>query len=151
MLRNSTPRFVGRSVGLSVRRSVCPSVRHTLLFLFFVVFGLTTPAQMIKWPRIWPLPTRTRLGWSCKRPCSFFLQIERFLFSSSGLIGVIIFYLVILAVGLFAAWRNRKMRLQADQQVSAEDVILAKRNINLFVGIMTMTGWYHRQVHRLLK
>ena len=32
----------------SVGPSICPSVRHTLLFLGFVVFGLTAPAQMIK-------------------------------------------------------------------------------------------------------
>ena len=57
-----------------------------------------------------------------------------------GLIGVIVFYLVILGVGLYAAWKNSKMRKEAEEQVSAEDVILAKRNINLFVGVMTMTG-----------
>ena len=58
VLRDSTPRFVGPSVGLSVRQSV----RHTLSFLFFAIFGLTAPAQMIKWPQIQPLLTRTRLG-----------------------------------------------------------------------------------------
>ena len=58
----------------------------------------------------------------------------------SGLIGVIVFYLVILAVGLYAAWKNRKLREEAKENVTAEDVILAKRNINLFVGVMTMTG-----------
>jgi len=57
-----------------------------------------------------------------------------------GLIGVIVFYLVILGVGLYAAWKNRKLRQEADEEVSAEDVILAKRNINLFVGVMTMTA-----------
>ena len=43
-------------------------------------------------------------------------------------------------MGLYAAWKNRKLRQEADEEVSAEDVILAKRNINLFVGVMTMTG-----------
>ena len=52
----------------------------------------------------------------------------------AGLIGVIVFYLVILGVGLWAAWKNKKMREQANESVTAEDVILAKRNINLFVG-----------------
>ena len=47
---------------LLVCPSVRPSVRHTLLFWFFAVYGLTAPAQMIKWPPIQPLPTRTRLG-----------------------------------------------------------------------------------------
>ena len=50
------------------------------------------------------------------------------------------FYLVILGVGLYAAWKNKKMRREAEEAESAEDVILAKRNINLFVGVMTMTG-----------
>ena len=52
------------SVGPSVRRSV----RHTLLF--FAVFGLTAPAQIMKWPQLWPLPTRTWLGYPCIQPCS---------------------------------------------------------------------------------
>ena len=37
VLRDSTPRFVGPSVGPSVRPSAGPSVRHTLLFLGFCV------------------------------------------------------------------------------------------------------------------
>ena len=49
---------------------------------------------------------------------------------------MIVFYLVILGVGLYAAWKNHK----PDEDATAEDVILAKRNINLFVGVMTMTG-----------
>ena len=46
VLRDSTPRFVGRSVGPSVRRTVGPSVT---LYFFGVngVFGLTAPAQML--------------------------------------------------------------------------------------------------------
>ena len=49
------------SVRLSVRPSVRPSV--TLYFFWvFAVFGLTAPAQKIKWPQIRPLPTHTRLG-----------------------------------------------------------------------------------------
>ena len=59
MLRNFTTCFVGPSVR--------PSVGHTLLFCVFAVFGLSTPAQMIKWPQIQPLPTRTRLGLPCIR------------------------------------------------------------------------------------
>ena len=47
-------------------RSVGPS--HLIFFclFFFADFGLTAPAQMTsndpKWPQIWPLPTRMRLG-----------------------------------------------------------------------------------------
>ena len=57
LLRDSTPLFVGPSVGPLVHPSV------TLYFFWVVaVFGLTAPAQVIKCPQIWPLPTRTRLG-----------------------------------------------------------------------------------------
>ena len=57
VLLDSTPRFVSPSVYRSIR----PSVRHTD-FLGFAVFGLTAPAQMIKWLPIQRLPTHTRLG-----------------------------------------------------------------------------------------
>ena len=50
------------SVRRSIRWSVRRSVGHTLLFLVFAVFGLTAPAQIMKWPKIQPLPTRARLG-----------------------------------------------------------------------------------------
>ena len=44
--------------------SVGPSVgqSHFTFFCGFAVFGLTAPAQMIWWPQLQPLPTRTRLG-----------------------------------------------------------------------------------------
>ena len=47
---------VGRSVGWLVGRSVT-----LYFFLWFYFFDLTAPAQMVWWPQIWPLPTRTRL------------------------------------------------------------------------------------------
>ncbi|XP_033119494.1 high-affinity choline transporter 1-like isoform X2 [Anneissia japonica] len=50
-----------------------------------------------------------------------------------GLIAVIIFYIVILCIGLFAA---RKTRGKTD----SEDLMLAGRNIGLVVGIFTMTA-----------
>ena len=43
VLRDSTPHFVRPSVGRSVR----PSVRHILLFLWILFFDLTAPAQMV--------------------------------------------------------------------------------------------------------
>ena len=46
----------------SIGQLVRPSVHHTLLFLVFAVFGLTAPAQIIKWPQIQPLPTSMGLG-----------------------------------------------------------------------------------------
>ena len=53
------------SVRPSVRPSVDLSVRRSVTLYFFGdygVFGYTTPAQILHWPQIWPLPTRTRLG-----------------------------------------------------------------------------------------
>ena len=49
---------------LSVRWSIGSSVTlyFFCFFVFFAVFDLTAPAQVIKWPQIWPPPTRTRLG-----------------------------------------------------------------------------------------
>ena len=60
-----------------------------------------------------------------------------------GLIGVIVFYVVILVVGILASWWGmRKAKKQSNTE--SEDVMLAGRNIGVFVGIFTMTGeWHH--------
>lgn len=50
-----------------------------------------------------------------------------------GLVAIIIFYLMILGIGLWAAWRRKG-------EASTEEVMLAGRDIGLFVGILTMTG-----------
>lgn len=52
----------------------------------------------------------------------------------AGVISIIIFYVLILAVGI---WAGRK-KPEGDQ--SEEEVMLAGRSIGLFVGIFTMTG-----------
>jgi Na+/proline symporter len=52
----------------------------------------------------------------------------------AGIISIVIFYILILAVGLWAA---RKKQSGDD---SEEEVMLAGRSIGLFVGIFTMTG-----------
>lgn len=52
----------------------------------------------------------------------------------TGLISVVLFYLLILGVGIWAA---RKKQAGND---SEEEVMLAGRSIGLFVGIFTMTG-----------
>ncbi|OON18125.1 hypothetical protein X801_06029 [Opisthorchis viverrini] len=54
-----------------------------------------------------------------------------------GLIAIIIFYLLILLVGFWAA---RKSRSNPAGTTETEDVMLAGRNIGLIVGIFTMTG-----------
>jgi len=51
-----------------------------------------------------------------------------------GLISIIIFYLVVLLIGIWAGWRQRKSSETTDQ----ETVMLAGRNIGLFVGVLTM-------------
>ena len=54
-------------------------------------------------------------------------------FNIVGLIAIIFFYVLILAVGLWAA---RKSQHPDD----SEDVMLAGRNIGVIVGVFTMTG-----------
>lgn len=56
------------------------------------------------------------------------------MFNVAGLISIILFYLLILAVGFWAA---RKKEAGND---SEEEVMLAGRSIGLFVGIFTMTA-----------
>ena len=48
---------------------------------------------------------------------------------------VIVFYIVILAIGLFASWKKK-----AYTQTKSEEIMLAGRDIGIFVGIFTMTG-----------
>lgn len=52
----------------------------------------------------------------------------------AGVISIILFYILILAVGI---WAGRKKEAGND---SEEEVMLAGRSIGLFVGIFTMTG-----------
>ena len=54
-----------------------------------------------------------------------------------GVAGIIVFYLLILGVGLWAA---RKSKGSTDP----EETMLAGRNIGIFVGIFTMTGRFER-------
>ena len=71
-------------------------------------------------------------------------------FNVVGLVGIIVFYLLILGIGIWAALKTKKktsenglsngeegMEYKIDE---TEDVILAGRSLGLFVGAMTMTG-----------
>eukprot|EP00092_Neocalanus_flemingeri_P106012 GFUD01135966.1.p1 GENE.GFUD01135966.1~~GFUD01135966.1.p1 ORF type:complete len:607 (+),score=99.83 GFUD01135966.1:58-1878(+) len=49
-----------------------------------------------------------------------------------GLIAIIIFYVAVLLVGIWASWRTRK------EEQNTEQVMLAGRDIGLFVGVLTM-------------
>ncbi len=53
-----------------------------------------------------------------------------------GLIAIVIFYLLILGVGLWAAWKSGFTK----KNIHSEDVMLAGRNIGLLIGCFTMTG-----------
>lgn len=52
----------------------------------------------------------------------------------AGVVSIVLFYILILAVGI---WAGRKKEEGND---SEEEVMLAGRSIGLFVGIFTMTG-----------
>jgi high affinity choline transporter 7 len=54
----------------------------------------------------------------------------------AGIFSVIIFYIIILIVGI---WAGRKKKSDGDE-TETEEVMLAGRNIGIFVGIFTMTG-----------
>jgi len=60
----------------------------------------------------------------------------------AGLISIIIFYLAILGIGLFAAWRKNKHTKENAQTTQDEtnEVILAGRTIGMFIGCFTMTA-----------
>lgn len=62
------------------------------------------------------------------------LKYFQIMINISGIISVVLFYLLILGVGIWAA---RKKSAGND---SEEEVMLAGRSIGLFVGIFTMTG-----------
>lgn len=51
-----------------------------------------------------------------------------------GLVSIIVFYLIVLFIGIWAGWKQRKTQVTSDQ----ETVMLAGRNIGLFVGVLTM-------------
>lgn len=60
----------------------------------------------------------------------------------AGVISIVLFYVLILAVGI---WAGRKKQEGND---SEEEVMLAGRSIGLFVGIFTMTGRYNVNIFK---
>lgn len=56
-----------------------------------------------------------------------------------GIIAVVVFYLLILAVGIIAGRKSKSTEANAD----SEEVMVAGRNIGMLVGIFTMTGKSH--------
>ncbi len=53
-----------------------------------------------------------------------------------GVIAIVVFYLLIVGVGIWASRKSKQTGATAD----SEDVMLAGRNIGLLIGIFTMTG-----------
>ena len=59
-------------------------------------------------------------------------------FNFAGVLSVVIFYIIILMVGI---WAGRKKKSEGEgDEFETEEVMLAGRNIGIFVGIFTMTG-----------
>ncbi|XP_072270064.1 high affinity choline transporter 1 [Pyxicephalus adspersus] len=58
-------------------------------------------------------------------------------FHLEGLIAIILFYLAILFVGIWAAWRTKNLRGDGDPR---EGIIVGGRDIGLLVGAFTMTA-----------
>lgn len=59
-----------------------------------------------------------------------------------GIIAIVVFYLLILAVGIWAGRKTDAQKVADGQQT--EEVMLAGRNIGTMVGIFTMTGRFFR-------
>ena len=57
----------------------------------------------------------------------------------AGVISVVMFYILILAVGIWAG-RKKTPHAEGDTELETEEVMLAGRNIGVFVGIFTMTA-----------
>lgn len=58
-------------------------------------------------------------------------------FHVEGLIAIILFYLLILLVGIWAAWRTKDSGSAGER---SEAIIVGGRDIGLLVGGFTMTG-----------
>uniref|UniRef100_A0A3Q3VWI5 High affinity choline transporter 1 n=1 Tax=Mola mola TaxID=94237 RepID=A0A3Q3VWI5_MOLML len=56
-----------------------------------------------------------------------------------GLAAIVIFYVLILVVGIWAAWKNKNSGVGDDGERS-ESIMVGGRDIGLFVGVFTMTA-----------
>ncbi len=64
-----------------------------------------------------------------------------------GLVAIIIFYLLILGVGIWAAWKNKNAGVMEGTDRS-ETIMVGGRDIGLFVGAFTMTGEFQRELSK---
>lgn len=58
---------------------------------------------------------------------------------AEGLVAIVIFYVLILFVGIWAAWKNKNSGVGEGGDRS-ESIMVGGRDIGLFVGGFTMTG-----------
>lgn len=58
---------------------------------------------------------------------------------AEGLVAIVIFYVLILFVGIWAAWKNKNSGV-GDGGERSESIMVGGRDIGLFVGGFTMTG-----------
>lgn len=56
-----------------------------------------------------------------------------------GVVAIIVFYILILFVGIWAAWKNKNSGI-GDGGERSESIMVGGRDIGLFVGGFTMTG-----------
>jgi high affinity choline transporter 7 len=58
----------------------------------------------------------------------------------AGVVSVVLFYILILAVGIWAGRKKTPHAEGDDPELESEEVMLAGRNIGVFVGVFTMTA-----------
>lgn len=66
-----------------------------------------------------------------------------------GVAGIIVFYLVILFLGIWAGCKKSKHENGGEEVDQSKEVMLAGRGIGLFVGCFTMTGKFQLSVFYL--
>ena len=59
-----------------------------------------------------------------------------------GVGGIVLFYLVILCLGIWAG-RKKSVPVDGEQVDQSKEIMLAGRGIGMFVGAFTMTGKQH--------
>ncbi|RXN04793.1 high-affinity choline transporter 1-like protein [Labeo rohita] len=85
--------------------------------------------------RIRPIATGQSLpsaSWVKKCQCKMAIHVE-------GLLAIVIFYVLILIVGIWAAWKNKNSGISEGTDRS-ESIMVGGRDIGLFVGGFTMTA-----------
>ncbi|KAF2355227.1 Sodium/solute symporter [Trinorchestia longiramus] len=95
--------------------------------------GPITRAASERMPRQNTLAQLQRMAWG-RHTTKERQHLFRSKMNIPGLFSIIVFYLIILGIGVYAAWRRR------NKGSSAVEVMLAGRSIGPIVGILTMTA-----------